>query len=172
MDDAPQGFPTRIVRHGRSLRFFAVAHHVDDDAQAVVLCKDDADGSLLFLPQEEWPSSAAQDPAAHQSDAKPLSSSADSAISEPAQPETRIVTSASPTADKVALFRSLFQGRRDVYAHGYRRKDGGIGYAPACANEYARGICPKCTGARIECGRCDRRAFRELTDRVSSNPIW
>ena len=54
-----------------------------------------------------------------------------------------IVTSASPARDKLELFRSLFTGRKDVYAHGYRRKDGGIGYTPACANEWKPGICPK-----------------------------
>ena len=59
-----------------------------------------------------------------------------------------IVTSASPARDKLELFRNLFTGRKDVYAHGYRRKDGGIGYTPACANEWKPGICPKATYQR------------------------
>jgi hypothetical protein len=41
-----------------------------------------------------------------------------------------IVTSQSPSHDKVDLFLSLFRGRADVHAHGYRQKVGGIGYAP------------------------------------------
>ena len=61
-----------------------------------------------------------------------------------------LVTSASPAKDKVALFRSLFRGRSDVYAHGYRRKDGGIGYTPACTNEWKRRICPKASGKKMK----------------------
>lgn len=77
-----------------------------------------------------------------------------------------IVTSASPARDKLELFRSLFTCRKDVYAHGYRRKDGGIGYTPACANEWKPGICPKAAHQRVKCAECGNRIFPELSDAV------
>ena len=75
-----------------------------------------------------------------------------------------IVTSTSPARDKLELFRSLFTGRKDVYAHGYRRKDGGIGYTPACANEWKPGICPKVAHQKVKCAECHNRVFPELSD--------
>ena len=45
---------------------------------------------------------------------------------------------------KVALFRSLFRGRDDLYARRFESTTTGkSGYAPACANEWVRGICRK-----------------------------
>lgn len=75
-----------------------------------------------------------------------------------------IVTSASPARNKLELFRNLFTGRKDVYAHGYRRKDGGIGYAPACANEWKSGTCPKASHQKVKCAECGNRVFPELSD--------
>jgi hypothetical protein len=58
----------------------------------------------------------------------------------------------SAPAEKVALFRSLFRGRDDVYPRRFEsRKTGKAGYAPACANEWVRGICEK---PRIKCAVC------------------
>src|SRR5438034_10700261 len=52
------------------------------------------------------------------------------------------VTQASPPAAKIALFRSFFRGREDVYPRRFEsRKSGKGGYAPACANETVRGVC-------------------------------
>lgn len=75
-----------------------------------------------------------------------------------------IVTSTSPARDKLELFRNLFTGRKDVYAHGYRKKDGGIGYTPTCANEWKSGICPKARHQRVKCAECGNRVFPELSD--------
>ncbi len=75
-----------------------------------------------------------------------------------------IVTSASPARDKLELFRNLFTGRKDVYAHGYRKKDGGIGYTPACINEWKSGICPKASHQKAKCAECSSRVFPELSD--------
>ena len=48
----------------------------------------------------------------------------------------------SSPEEKVALFRSLFRGREDVYPRRFEsRKTGKSGYAPACSNEWVRGIC-------------------------------
>lgn len=70
----------------------------------------------------------------------------------------------SPSADKIALFRSLFQGRADVYPRRFEsKKTGRAGYAPACGNEWVRGICEK---PRIKCGDCPHRAFLPVTDEV------
>ena len=45
---------------------------------------------------------------------------------------------------KLALFRSLFRGREDVYPKLWvNTRDGRKGYAPACANEWLRGVCRK-----------------------------
>lgn len=79
----------------------------------------------------------------------------------PARPP--VTNSASP-AEKVALFRSLFRGREDVYPRRFEsRKTGKAGYAPACANEWVRGVCEK---PKIKCAECPHRAFLPVTDEV------
>jgi len=70
----------------------------------------------------------------------------------------------STTEEKVALFRSLFRGREDVFPKLWenaktRRK----GYAPACSNEWVRGVCEK---PRVKCGKCSQRAFLPVADQV------
>ena len=65
---------------------------------------------------------------------------------------------------KVALFRSLFRGRDDLFARRFESTTTGkSGYAPACANEWARGICRK---PQIKCADCAHRAFLPMTDQV------
>jgi superfamily II DNA or RNA helicase/very-short-patch-repair endonuclease len=72
------------------------------------------------------------------------------------------VTRASPAAAKIALFRSLFRGRTDVYARRFEsRTTGKTGYAPACANEWVRGVCEK---PRIKCAECPNRRFLPSSD--------
>ena len=69
----------------------------------------------------------------------------------------------SPEA-KIALFRSLFRGREDVYPRRFEsRTTGRSGYAPACANEWVRGVCEK---PRIKCAECRNRRFLPVTDDV------
>lgn len=74
--------------------------------------------------------------------------------------DQHIVTSASSANEKIALFKSLFRGREDVYAHGFRTKQGGIGYSPVCANERTQN-CPRWTRSNpgIKCAECPRRKF-------------
>lgn len=70
----------------------------------------------------------------------------------------------SPAAAKIALFRSLFRGREDVYPRRFEsRKTGKSGYAPACANEWVQGICEK---PRLKCAVCPHRRFLPVTDDV------
>ena len=67
-------------------------------------------------------------------------------------------------AAKIELFRSLFRGRGDVYPRRFEsRKTGKAGYAPACANEWVRGVCEK---PRIKCADCPNRRFLPVTDEV------
>jgi len=69
----------------------------------------------------------------------------------------------SPTADKVALFRSLFRGREDVYPLRWESKAGRSGYSPACGNEWLPGICEK---PRIKCTDCPHRALLAVSDDI------
>src|SRR6266852_3196614 len=70
----------------------------------------------------------------------------------------------SSSDEKIALFRSLFRGREDVYPRRFEsRKTGKSGYAPACANEWVRGICEK---PRIKCADCPNRRFLPVTGDV------
>ena len=70
----------------------------------------------------------------------------------------------SAPEDKVALFRSLFRGREDVYPRRFEsRRTGKSGYAPACANEWVKGICEK---PKIKCAECQHRRFLPVTDDV------
>jgi len=51
-----------------------------------------------------------------------------------------------PLESKIALFRSLFRGREDVYPKLWiSMKSGAKGYSPVCENEWVAGICRKPT---------------------------
>jgi hypothetical protein len=68
----------------------------------------------------------------------------------------------SPIEKKIALFRRLFSGRSDVYPIRWEnRTTGRSGYAPACANEWRRGICEK---PRVKCSACPNQAFLPVDD--------
>jgi hypothetical protein len=72
------------------------------------------------------------------------------------------VTDQSAEDDKIALYRSLFKGREDVYPRRFESaKTGKSGYSPACANEWAPGICHK---PRIKCAECKHQAFLPLDE--------
>ena len=74
------------------------------------------------------------------------------------------VTKESILCQKIALFRSLFKGREDVYAVRYERKrDGKPGYTPACKNIWKPGICPK---PKISCHDCSRKDYLPINDQV------
>lgn len=82
---------------------------------------------------------------------------------EPAQPSA-VETSVrhdSSTTDKVALFRSLFRGREDIYPLRWQSKTGRSGYSPACGNEWVPGVCEK---PRIKCAECPNRAFLSVSN--------
>jgi hypothetical protein len=77
---------------------------------------------------------------------------------------TTSVTNTSPAESKIALFRSLFQGREDVYPIRFEsQKTGRSGYSPACANEWVRGLCEK---PRVKCAACRHRKLLPITDEV------
>jgi len=89
-------------------------------------------------------------------------SNVDSAAKPP--PAKNGVTQKSSSAEKIALFRSLFHGREDVYPVRFEsKKTGRSGYQPACANEWARGLCEK---PKIKCADCPNRCFLPVTDEV------
>lgn len=74
------------------------------------------------------------------------------------------VTATSSTSEKVALFRRLFAGRDDVFPLRWdNRKNGRGGYAPACGNEWKRGLCGK---PQVKCSECAHQAFLPVTDEV------
>ncbi|MGO8912535.1 MAG: TOTE conflict system archaeo-eukaryotic primase domain-containing protein, partial [Bradyrhizobium sp.] len=76
----------------------------------------------------------------------------------------RHITATSSTAEKVALFRRLFAGRVDVFPIRWEnRKTGKGGYAPACANEWVRGLCGK---PQVKCGECPHQAFIPVSDEM------
>ncbi|MFZ3179011.1 MAG: DEAD/DEAH box helicase family protein, partial [Methylocystis silviterrae] len=82
----------------------------------------------------------------------------------PAIAEASEVKAASSTAEKIALFRRLFAGRADVFPVRWEnRKTAKSGYAPACANEWLKGICGK---PQVKCGGCPHQAFVPITDDI------
>ena len=72
------------------------------------------------------------------------------------------VTDRSPSEAKIALFRSLFAGREDVFPRRWENtRTGKAGYAPACTNEWKPGLCGK---PRVRCGACPNQAFLPVTE--------
>jgi hypothetical protein len=83
--------------------------------------------------------------------------------------ESQAVHGDSPAAAKIALFRSLFRGREDVFPRRFESKRSGkSGYQPACRNEWIRGVCRK---PAIKCANCDHREFIPVSDKVVKNHL-
>lgn len=62
--------------------------------------------------------------------------------------------------EKVMLFRSLFQGREDVFARRwFSSSSGKSGYQPVCAREWNRENCDK---KKYKCAECPNREFQPL----------
>ena len=63
---------------------------------------------------------------------------------------------------RVALFRSLFRGRPDVFATRWEstKTPGRSGWAPRCTNEWRPGVCFK---PKIKCAECTSRRFVALS---------
>jgi hypothetical protein len=77
---------------------------------------------------------------------------------------SRAIDRSSSSEAKIALFRSLFRGRDDVYPRRFEsRRTGRSGYAPACVNEWVREVCEK---PRIKCADCPNRGSLPVTDEV------
>jgi superfamily II DNA or RNA helicase/very-short-patch-repair endonuclease len=71
----------------------------------------------------------------------------------------------SSPEEKIRLFQSRFRGREDVFAKRFEnRRTGKSGYAPACRNEWVRGICNK---PRIKCANCPNKAFIPISDEMT-----
>lgn len=86
----------------------------------------------------------------------------------PTEPVIRVpkppLTNSSAAADKIVLFRRLFGGRTDVFPVRWDNpKSGRSGYAPACANEWVRGVCGK---PQVKCGDCPNQKFLSVTPDV------
>lgn len=92
-----------------------------------------------------------------------------SAQEAPPQPKLPLVIDQSSPEAKIALFRSLFRGREDVYARRFESlKTGKKGYQPVCRNEWVSGICKK---PRARCDDCTDRDFLPITDGVVRNHL-
>lgn len=87
----------------------------------------------------------------------------------PAQGAPAVEPAPLTNSAKVALFRSLFRGREDVFPRRWENaKQGKSGYSPACHNEWELGLCEKKkgpgAGRRTTCGECPHQAFTVVSD--------
>jgi hypothetical protein len=70
----------------------------------------------------------------------------------------------SPAA-KIALFRSLFRGREDIYPKLWISKNGDRkGYMPACSNDGNYSLCGKRKFPRVKCSDCNHQAYDPVSD--------
>ena len=78
------------------------------------------------------------------------------------RPSEAAVDKHSPPEKKIALFRSLFSGREDVFARRwYSKTTNKGGYQPVCENEWVPGQCDK---KAFRCATCPNRKLLPLTD--------
>ncbi|MGN0467732.1 MAG: TOTE conflict system archaeo-eukaryotic primase domain-containing protein [Acutalibacteraceae bacterium] len=74
----------------------------------------------------------------------------------------------SSPEDKIALFRSLFKGREDVFARRwYSKTTDKSGYQPVCENEWDEKLCDK---KMYKCSSCPNRKLVALTDKAGRSP--
>ncbi|CAM4291417.1 hypothetical protein L1N85_18530 [Paenibacillus alkaliterrae] len=73
----------------------------------------------------------------------------------------------SSVEEKLALYRSYFRGREDVYPIRWNNKQGKSGYSPSCGNEWTA-VCQK---PKVKCSACIHQNFLPVTDEVISKHL-
>ena len=172
--------PALVFLHDKALTFDRVVPAASSKDTPIVLCHDE-NGDELYVSEQEWAAASdgllreqsaqveqpePQAPQASQTPQAPQTPATPSEQPAPQQSPQPLVTTASTNAEKLALFRSLFKGRSDVHAQGYKKRDGGIGYSPVCANRWKRRVCPRFTDRKAKCGECEKRQFKALDDKA------
>ena len=67
--------------------------------------------------------------------------------------------------EKIALFKSYFRGRDDVFARLWiNNRTGKRGYSPVCKNEWVRNICKK--PAAVKCSECPNQVFVAINENI------
>lgn len=89
--------------------------------------------------------------------------SSENSHSERTSSSCALINNQSSPEDKVQLFRSLFQGREDVFAIRWVGKDNRSGYSPACYNDWKQEVCGKYK--KIPCASCENRKLIPLDDK-------
>ena len=78
------------------------------------------------------------------------------------------VANDSTKEEKIALFRSLFRGREDVYPKRFESKRSGkSGYQPVCRKEWIRPFCQK---PKIKCGGMGKKQRQAALTALESLP--
>ena len=88
-------------------------------------------------------------------------------VQSPSADGKQSIVSPTTNTEKIALFRSLFSGRKDVFPKRWENpKTGRSGYSPACSNEWIEGLCGKKKGGkrRTTCGDCPDQSFVPVSD--------
>ncbi|MEQ4481415.1 TOTE conflict system archaeo-eukaryotic primase domain-containing protein [Cohnella silvisoli] len=73
----------------------------------------------------------------------------------------------SKVEEKLAVYRSYFRGRDDVYPVRWSNKQGKSGYSPACGNEWT----PVCQKPKVKCSVCTHQNFLPVTDEAVSKHL-
>lgn len=73
----------------------------------------------------------------------------------------------SSVEDKLALFRSYFRGRDDVFPLRWSNKQGKSGYSPACGNEWTA-VCQK---PKVKCSICAHQHFLPVSNEALSKHL-
>lgn len=68
-----------------------------------------------------------------------------------------------PNKQKVDLYLSLFNGRKDVYAERWKNKAGKIGYSFKCKNRSIKDLCT------YQCASCQNNEYLPITHKVIEN---
>ena len=122
--------------------------------ETAVLCEDEC-GSFCFCSKAEWAELIEKEKQAK------IVQYEGSGQNKMIDPEAHTFNKYASPQEKIELFKSLFIGRRDVFARRfYNTKTGKSGYVPVCHNEWQYG------GCELKCSSEENISF-ELPEKVS-----
>ena len=129
--------------------------------EIAVLCKD-KNGESFFCSKLDW-DELVKKYAEAQKKAEQISLQAKTVKVDDGSNERKPFNKYATPQEKIELFKSLFIGRKDVFAKRYyNTKTGQGGYVPVCHNEWQYGVCDK---KKYKCSVCPNAAFAHITDR-------